>query len=334
DYTKAQMDLLVGSIYLDQGDLDSAIPYFQDAVTNFPHTGDAYTSLVTLDNQGVEVNEYQRGLVNYYAQNYLEAIEAFQRYRDQGGEEFADAALYSQALATRDDGSSDATANSEAAIVLWQELIREYPTSSFYIDAWEDIEYTLWAYLDEPQQAAETALTYVAQRPESTQAPDFLFLAGRSFERANLLLEAAEAWARIANEYPTSEKIFLGAYFAGIAHVRLGEWAGAQALFARALVLTQGMKMGNGREFLRGIRVTPDNTATISKDTYNTTVFPVCLLVYIREFQLPQKIVTALNTSVSSRLQIVNKTRKRPLFQLIEQRSIMFFEICHLILPP
>jgi TolA-binding protein len=62
------------------------------------------------------------------------------------------------------------------AIAVWQRLITEYPTSDFYVDAWQSIEFTQWAYMDAPQQAAETSLTYVAQRPESPQAPDFLFL--------------------------------------------------------------------------------------------------------------------------------------------------------------
>ncbi len=117
-------------------------------------------------------------------------------------------------------------------------MIENHPTSAYVIDAWEDIEYTQWAYMDEPLQAAETALAYVARYPESAEAADFLFLAGRSYERAGDLDLASITWQRIGNEYPSADYAFLANYFAGIVTVRQGNWASAQPLFSRALVLT------------------------------------------------------------------------------------------------
>lgn len=237
-YAKAEMNLRIGRIYLDRGSPEEAYPYFQDAVNNFPYTFDAYTALMTLLEAGVEVNEYQRGLVNYYAQNYPSAIDAFDRYLSTGAEVNADAALYHKALAVRADGVQTGTQRYQEAVDLWQRVILDYPTSEYYIDAWEDIEFTLWAYLEEHEAAAETSLTYVAQRPESPEAPNFLFLAGRAYERGGLLEQAAQTWARVASEYPDSGETFRSTYFAGIARVRLGDWSGAEPLFSRALVLT------------------------------------------------------------------------------------------------
>jgi len=238
DYTKAVMDLRIGRIYLDREMPDEAYTYFQDAVISFPYTYDAYSALVSLVEAGVEVNEYQRGLVNYYTQNYALAIDAFDRYLASENEANADAALYFKALATRANGVQTGVPQNEAAIALWQQLILDFPASSYYVDAWEDIEYTQWAYMGENEAAAQTSLTYVAQRPESPEAPNFLFLAGRSYERAGLLDQAAQTWMRVASEYPNSDETFRSTYFAGIARVRMGDWAGAQPLFARALVLT------------------------------------------------------------------------------------------------
>ncbi|MFN2302362.1 MAG: tetratricopeptide repeat protein [Anaerolineales bacterium] len=238
DYTKAQMDLLIGRIYETREEPDQAFPYYQDAVNNFPYAYDAYTSLTILDLAGVSVNNYQRGLVHYYVGNYSLAIEAFDRYLTESPQEFVDGALYYKALATRAIGGSSNPEQSEAAITLWESLIENHTTSPYYIDAWEDIEYTLWAYLGEPERAAEHALSFTTRFPEAPEAPAFLFLAGRSFERAGMLTEAAQAWLQIADNYPTSDETFRGIFFAGIAHVRLGEWALAQPLFARSLVLT------------------------------------------------------------------------------------------------
>lgn len=238
DYTKAQMDLRIGQIYLDRDQPEEAVPYLQDAVNNFPFAYDAFTSLLLLLEADQEVNEYQRGLVNYTVGQYALAIEAFDRYLASGAKSNADAALYHKALAARSLDTEPVEDNTQAAVALWEQLILDYPTSDYYVDAWQDIEYTLWAFLGEPQAAAEHALTYVAQRPETPEAPDFLFLAGRSYERAGLLAEAAATWTRIADEYPNAAETFRATYFAGIAHVRLGDWAGARSLFSRALVLT------------------------------------------------------------------------------------------------
>jgi soluble lytic murein transglycosylase len=238
DYTKARLDLLIGRIYLSRGETDQAYAFFQDAVENYPYTYDAYSALVTLVNNNIPVNEYKRGLVNYYVENYALAIEAFDRYNNQDDKTYIDAALYYKALATRANGLNNNGEGYEESVLLWKQLIENYPTSEFFIDAWEDIEFTLWAYLNDPQRAAETALEYVAQRPDSESSPDFLFLAGRSYERANLLAEAADTWVRIADEYPNSDQTFRAIYFAGITQVREGNWSVAQSLFARALVLS------------------------------------------------------------------------------------------------
>jgi soluble lytic murein transglycosylase len=235
DYTKASMALLIGRILLEREEVDQAYAILGESVEQFPFAYDAYTALVILVDDGVPVNEYHRGLVNYYVGNYQLAIQAFDRYLAEGSEEFADAALYHKGLAARAAGGEEALL---AAITVWEELIEAYPTSTYYVDAWQSIEYTLWAFIGDPQAAAESSLDFVAQRPESPDAVNFLFRAGRSYERADMLQEASDTWARIAGEYPDSDETFRGTYFAGIALVRLGDWAGAQALFSRALVLT------------------------------------------------------------------------------------------------
>jgi soluble lytic murein transglycosylase len=235
DYTKAQMALFIGRIYLEQNQTEQAYAIFEESINQFPFAYDAYSALVILVEDGVPVNEYDRGLVNYYVGNHVLAIEAFDRYLAEAPEFLADAALYHKGLATRALGGE---VNHRAAIALWEELIVTHPISSYYVDAWQSIEFTLWAFLGDHQAAAERSLDFVAQRPEAPDAPDFLFRAGRSYERADMLREAAETWARVAAEYPESTQTFQTTYFAGIALVRLGLWDEAQALFSRALVLT------------------------------------------------------------------------------------------------
>ena len=235
DYTKAQMALLIGRILLAQEKDEEAYAILKESVNQFPFAYDAYTALVILVEDDVPVNEYDRGMVNYNVGNYLLAIEAFDRFLAEAPQTFGDAALYHKALATRALGGEG---QHQAAVALWEELIESYPTSSYYVDAWQSIEFTLWAFLGEHEAAASKSLDFVAQRPESPEAPDFLFRAGRAYERGEMLQVAADTWARIASEYPQSTETFRATYFAGITLVRLGDWAGAQAMFSRALVLT------------------------------------------------------------------------------------------------
>lgn len=238
DYYKAEMDLRMGQIYYSRENYDQAYAYYQDAVNNYPYSYDSYSALATLVNDGIVVNEFQRGLINYNVGNYALAVEAFDRYLATATEETADAALYYKGLALRAAEATSGEGQYDQAIQVWQELVNNYPTSAYNLDAWEDIEYTQWAYILEPLQAVETALDFVSRFPDSAEAADFLFLAGRSYERAGELALAATTWQRIGNEYPNSDYAFLANYFAGIVTVRQGDWAAAQPLFARALVLT------------------------------------------------------------------------------------------------
>jgi len=91
DYTKAQMALFIANIYLSQGQQEQAFDIFHESVENYPFAYDAYTALAILVDNDVPVNEYYRGLINYYVGNYLLAIQAFDRYIESDEGEFADA---------------------------------------------------------------------------------------------------------------------------------------------------------------------------------------------------------------------------------------------------
>ena len=238
DYTKAEMDLRIGRIYYERENYDQAYAYFQDAVNNYPLAYDAYSALVTLVNDNVPVDEFQRGYINYNVGNYALAIEAFDRFLTTAPEEAYGATLYYKGLAIRSLVATTGEGQYEDAISAWRDVVENHPTSAYEMDAWEDIEYTQWAYMDAPLEAAATSLDYVSRYPEAPESADFLFLAGRSYERAGELALASTTWQRIANEFPNSDYSFLANYFAGIVTVRLGDWAAAQTLFSRALVLT------------------------------------------------------------------------------------------------
>ncbi|HOT99183.1 MAG TPA: transglycosylase SLT domain-containing protein [Anaerolineaceae bacterium] len=252
DYTKAQMDLLIGRILMDDGQEEEAYAYYQDAVNNFPYAYDSYSALLALLDAGQEVNELQRGLINYYIGQYPLAIEAFDRYLANNNVDL-DKALYYKGLATRAQGlvlagfTSDerlqanfagGTAEDKAAIQLWSELIATYPASPYRMDAIQAIIETQNSYLGQIQLAIDTALSLAAELHSEAEAPDLLDTAASYLLFDNQKQAAADSWTRIALEFPASEKAFNGLFFGGSVYFELGQFDKAADNFNRIIPMS------------------------------------------------------------------------------------------------
>jgi soluble lytic murein transglycosylase len=148
DYVKAQMDLWIGRLHTAMGNEEEAQAAYLDAVQNYPRSYDAYLALLTLVEWGVPVDEFQRGLVDYYAGQYAVAIAAFDRYLQTDPTD-ADRVLYYKALASSGLGEH------QAAIELWENLIKTYPESEYLDEAWEEKAFTLWYQSDKHLQASQ-----------------------------------------------------------------------------------------------------------------------------------------------------------------------------------
>ena len=223
-YLKAQMDLLTGQAYMAANQPDQANAAYLDAVKNYPQAYDAYTGLVELVNAGVPVDEYQRGLVDYYAGEYAVAIQAFDRYLSVTPA-YPAAAYYYKGQALNGLG------NASAAIDTWDFVIKNYPSSEQWDEAWEMKAYYQWAYLDQYTEAEKTLLDFVAAAPEHARASEFLFDAARVDERAGRLADAAALWKRVAEDYPLQGYAFRALFLAGLCYFRMGDFAAAQETF-------------------------------------------------------------------------------------------------------
>lgn len=255
EYTKAQMDFLIGQIHYEQGNRTSAYERFQHALDNYPTSYDTYSGLITLVNDDQTVNELQRGIVDYYAGKYSLAIEAFDRYLS-ATPNHDGTAQYFKGLALRAFGEEDyplfSAMRSEAinsidgipqdnqAIASWQTVIDEHPGDTHWADAWDEIAYTQWAYQENPSAAAQTMLDFVSRVPADQRAPEFLFAAGRYQERADHLADAATTWERMADMYPGYQDTFRALILAGVSQYRLADYEVAEVIFQRSLLLANG----------------------------------------------------------------------------------------------
>lgn len=229
DYTRAQMNLLAGQSYLLLGLPEQAYARFQESVQNYPKSFDTYSGLVTLVNEGVVVDEFYRGLVDYYAGRYGLAIDAFNRYLNANADHNG-SAHYFKAL------SYQAINQPAEAIQEWQTLILDHTEDRFYVDAWEDIAYTQWAYQDDFLSGAATLLSFVSSNPVNENAPQALYDAGRIYERGGYLTEAAQTWARLIDEYPQAEISSQALFMSGISYYRLEKFDLALQNFQRVLL--------------------------------------------------------------------------------------------------
>jgi len=230
EYVKAQMNLLIGQIYLQLGYPEQAYTRFLDSVNHFPRAYDSYSGLVALVNAGIPVDEFQRGLVDYYAGQYSYAIEAFGRYIKQNPNHDARPHFY-RALSWR------ALGNIQAAASELQELINTHPNDTLWPNAWRELAYTQWAYLEDYEAAANTLKEYLRRVPDAPDAVEIVFETARILERGGRLSEAAALWEGMINNYPTSDLSLNALFLAGITYYRAQKVEQALTALQRYLVL-------------------------------------------------------------------------------------------------
>jgi soluble lytic murein transglycosylase len=228
DYTKAACNLLLGQAYLALGEVDQANLRFSDSVNNFPKSYDAYSALVQLVNTNAPVNDYNRGLVDYYAEQYYPAIDAFLRFIKLDPEHSGSAHYYLGL-------SYFYTDQTDLAIQQYDSLLADHSDNKYWAAAWDEKAYIQWYKNEKYADAAQTLLDYVSREPGSSEAPGYLFEAARIYERGNLLPEAAVNWERLINEYPFAENSLRGLFLAGITLYRMGQYDKCIAVFERFL---------------------------------------------------------------------------------------------------
>ncbi len=196
---RAKIEYLAGQALAAAGQTEAAYARYRRAVDRYPQAEYAYLSLVELVDAGVPVDEFQRGLVDYYAgasysDAYGAAIRAFARYLGSEPAQRADEALYYKALAHR------ALQEYSAALDTLQALIVGHPQSKWLAQAWFEKGATL-AQMGENGQAVKAYQDVAAFFPADDLAPKALWQAAR-------LCETTGDWAAAARLYEELQATF------------------------------------------------------------------------------------------------------------------------------
>ncbi len=185
DYQRARFEYLIGKAYLEWGKTEEAHEHFLEAVDRYPQAWYAYQALVELVEAGVEVDDYQRGLVDYYAGAYWPAIQAFYRYVEHNLDHEGDPYYYI-GLAYLAVGSY------ESAMSAFDVLIGSYPTCEYFGQAWLGTAQA-FASQNRPDEALSTYHDFARLYPRHELAEEVLWRAAALSEADKDYDEAARA---------------------------------------------------------------------------------------------------------------------------------------------
>lgn len=243
DFIKAQAMYESGLVYQTLGQNEAALEKFRFAVENYPLSYYSYLSLVALLDGGGTVSELDRGLVDYFAGQYVVAIAAFDRYLSSNPANNDGTAYYYRALSRRNLSFYD------EALQDYTTFIEGYPAHPRWGEAWGEKAFIQWAQKGLYSTAAQTLLDFVNAVPSTTLSTDYLMSAARIYERDGQYDKAVETWARVANEYPGTLQASNAVFLMGIIYYRQGNYTSALESFNRSLVLSESAR-DQSRAFL------------------------------------------------------------------------------------
>lgn len=232
DYLKAEMDLFSGRALVALGKPDEGYGRWRHAVENYPLSFDSYSALVGLVEANQPVNDFNRGLVDYYAQKYDVALRAFQNYVSSTPNHDG-TVLHYMALTLREMGDY------KSAIDLWDSLINIYPGNRYWASAWDEKAYTQWAYLEDYNSAASGLEKFADETTGSPFAATYLMDAARIYERSGNLEKAASIWESLPARFESDASMGEAWFQAGIARFRTNNYPTSNKDFQLALLLAK-----------------------------------------------------------------------------------------------
>ena len=229
DYVKAELDLFSGRALLALGRTDEGYGRWRHAVDNYPLAYDTYSALLGLVDANQPVDEFNRGLVDYYANKYDVALRAFQRFASENPNHDG-TVLHYMALTLREMGDYN------SAVQMWNTVISNYPGNRYWETAWDERAFTQWAYLDDYKTAASGLEKFSTQTTDSSLSVTYSMEAARIYERSGALDKAATLWESLAQQSGSGTSSEDAWFQAGIVRFRLGNFALANNDFQQALL--------------------------------------------------------------------------------------------------
>jgi len=218
-YQRARLEIAAG---LDRAGKDRLL----SLISTDPRSSYAHPALVMLVEADEPVDEYLRGLVDYYADAFQPAVEAFERYLAADPSDRVASAHYYAGLSYRSLGDTQsALQHFDAGLAL-----RDDPEAP---RAWFGKAETE-ARAGDLEAAVDDYLALAAAHPAHETAPAARLQAGVLLQELDRVDEAIQVFASLSEGYSGTDMGREGALRAGLALFRRGDWAGAQTWFQTA----------------------------------------------------------------------------------------------------
>lgn len=203
EFTQGEMAYKAGYAELLAGNNEAAYGRFQQALTAYPRAYETYLGLVELVEAGVPVDEYQRGLVNYYAKSYDPAAAAFERYLQANPENAnPEAHLYAA-------WSYEALGNVPAALAALDSYTAANPAAATIERG------KMLARTGDRQGALENYQAYLQNYPDGQSAPFAAWWSAAIAERQGDMPTAVTRYTLLADNYGWHEDAPQALFHAG-----------------------------------------------------------------------------------------------------------------------
>lgn len=250
EFTKGEMTYLIGATYQQAGSLPEAYASYLTGIRDYRRAYESYLGLIELVDGGIPVSNYDRGVVDYYAQAYVPAISALnavltetQPVATEGVTETvaaypADTHLY---LAWSYEGVSD-YANAYAQFEAYRALD---PTNPEVIGRYYEERAGYETRSVSVSLAITTLLSFKDGYPQHPLAP---WAAWRTGELADRFqqdpVKAIPLYESFAVAYPTDERASTAWFRVGTMKWEMGDVLGAQAAWRLAATYDNGSGRG------------------------------------------------------------------------------------------
>ncbi|MBN1400176.1 MAG: tetratricopeptide repeat protein, partial [Anaerolineae bacterium] len=185
-----------GEVLLELGRRDAAIAQYTAVLSEHPEQRGAYLALQALDALGVAaLDDLARGKLLYRVGEYQASLVALERYVLEYAQESLVEAYHYLAL------THGRLGRYAQAFELYDLVIRQYPDDTRIADVWMDKARAAQRYDSDP-----SGIYYEFRRlyPQHTRAPEALWLGGRALEGEREWERAAEFYALLSANYPSS----------------------------------------------------------------------------------------------------------------------------------
>jgi len=228
DAYRAQVIYWAGEALLNAGDVPRGLIRMTQVFNDYPDTPQAYSAMQILLQNAQTLNNYQRGLVNYFNEQYEDAVTAFNTYTTEAqlADIPADLHLYLGI-------SYRALGNFDAANVAFKTITTQYPNDPLFGNGLleqgrtkfvaQDIEGAIAEYLSVAQNFGYLDET----------AAEALWRAGYLYATTERPAEARDIFLRLADTYPNSTQAISGLQIAADALIAVNDTYGAETLYAR-----------------------------------------------------------------------------------------------------